>query len=69
MLFSIVSEKRCTSWETKAIFLLNEEIELVDSIIYEYNKYFQEHYQEFCRRNEIDIDKLNQENIVLNERI
>jgi hypothetical protein len=41
---------------------LNEEIELVDSIIYEYNKYFQEHYEEFCRRNEIDIDKLNQEN-------
>ena len=41
---------------------LNEEIELVDSIIYEYNKYFQEHYEEFCRKNNIDIDKLNKEN-------
>ena len=41
---------------------LNEEIQLVDSIIYEYNKYFQEHYEEFCKRNNIDIEKLNKEN-------
>ncbi len=41
---------------------LNEEAELVDSIIYEYNKHFQAYYEEFCRRNNIDIDKLNREN-------
>jgi hypothetical protein len=41
---------------------LNEEIELVDSIIYEYNKYFQNHYEEFCRKNNIDIEKLNKDN-------
>lgn len=41
---------------------LNEEIELVDSIIYEYNKYFQKYYEDFCRKNNIDIDKLNKEN-------
>ena len=41
---------------------LNEEAELVDSIIYEYNKHFQTYYEEFCRRNNIDIDKLNREN-------
>ena len=41
---------------------LNEEIELVDSIIYEYNKYFQEHYEEFCKKNNVDIKKLNKDN-------
>ncbi len=44
------------------LMFLNEEIELVDKIIYEYNKHFQEHYEEFCRKNDIDINKLNQEN-------
>ena len=41
---------------------LSEEIDLVDSIIYEYNKYFQEHYEKFCRDNNLDINKLNKEN-------
>mgnify|MGYP003136807101 CR=1 FL=1 len=41
---------------------LNEEIDLVDSIIYEYNKYFLEYYEIFCKKNNIDINKLNQEN-------
>jgi len=45
----------------KLIFL-NEEIDLIDSIIYEYNKDFQDYYEDFCRKHNIDIHKLNQEN-------
>ena len=41
---------------------LREESELVDSIIYEYNSSFQEYYEEFCKKNQIDINKLNEEN-------
>ena len=45
----------------KLIFL-NQEIDLIDSIIYEYNKDFQEYYEDFCKKNNIDIHKLNKEN-------
>ena len=45
----------------KLIFL-NEEVDLIDSIIYEYNKEFQEYYEDFCKKNDIDIHKLNKEN-------
>ena len=41
---------------------LNEEMELVDTIIYEYNKHFQKYYEDFCRNNNVNIDQLNKEN-------
>ena len=44
------------------LIFLNEEVELVDTIIYEYNKHFQEYYEDFCSRNNIDINKLNNDN-------
>ena len=41
---------------------LHEEVELIDSIISEYNSSFQQYYEEFCAKHEIDIDNLNKEN-------
>ena len=41
---------------------LHEEVELIDSIISEYNGPFQQYYEEFCAKHEIDIDNLNKEN-------
>ena len=54
----IINWKRLVN---KLIFL-NEEIELINTIIYDYNKDFQDYYEDFCRKHNVDINKLNKEN-------